>query len=430
MLTKYSKQIILLLLFAFSVMFLVHCVPPPATETDASEATEKQAEKKLNYDRQTCERYLSFAYGYYQNQDWKGCIRNYKIMLENDCEEAYAEDIFQYLGRAYRELKSEGDQYLDSAAFTYQRGLQYLPSNTYMRKNLAYVYRLQGKTDLEIREYEKLAERDPEEISYYQELVKLYFQVERFEDVVWASEKILELDPGNQQAVNDRILAYEKLGKDVIEVQKEAWEKNPNATTGLNYATALEEKKDYNAAIDVLKRVTALNPSNFEAWNKLGNNYKNIGDRENVIRTYTHIATKISPRDINVISNIVDAQLALAQYQEAYEWAKRALEINSNSKLSNKLMGDVYYGAVEYYTSSREVTFEDKLVYKLAYDYYKKAAELGEFGVKSRLDYLKEYRIPTDEDWFMNKYDAAGKDRTNYKPQLEEYDWVEESASK
>lgn len=430
MLTKYSKQIILLLLFAFSVMFLVHCVPPPATETDASKAAEEKAEEKLNYDRQTCERYLSFAFGYYQNQDWKGCIKNYKIMLENDCEEAYADQIFQYLGRAYRELKSEGDQYLDSAAFTYQRGLEYLPSNTYMRKNLAYVYRLQGKTDQEIREYEKLAERDPEEISYYLELAKLYCQVERYEDVIWAAEKILDLDPGNQQAVNDRMLAYEKLGKDVIEVQKEAWEKNPNASTGLNYATALEDKKDYNAAIEVLKRVTAMNPSNFEAWNKLGSNYKNIGDRENVIRTYTHIATKISPRDINVIANIVDAQLARAEYPEAYQWAKRAMEINPKSKLSNKLMGDVYYGAVEYYTSAREVTFEDKLVYKLAYDYYKNATELGEFSVKSRLDYLKEYRIPTDEDWFMNKYDAAGKDRTNYKPQSTEYEWIEESASK
>ncbi len=425
MLTKFTKQTVLILLSVFAVTFLVQCVPPPATETESADTAEQE---KKDYDTRTCDRYLSFAYGYYQNQDWRGTIKNYRKMIENNCEEAYADDIFYYMGRAYRELGSENEIYLDSAAYTYQRGLEYLPSNTALRKNLAYVYRLQGKTEMEIREYEKLAERDPENLDYYKELVKLYFQTERFEDVIWAAEKILELDPGNQQALNDRMLAYQKLGKDLTEVQKETWEKNPTATTGLDYATALEEKKEYEEAIVVLKKVTMIAPSNFEAWEKLGSNYKNIEDKENVIKTYSHIATKLSPRDLTIIANIVDAQLSLAKFEEAYEWAKRAYQINPESKVSNKLMGDVYYSAAEY--CSKEVDFEDKLVYKLAYDYYKKASELGEYSVKSRLDYLKEFRIPSNEDWFMNKYDAGGKDRTDFTPQKECYNWIDESASK
>ncbi|MBN2281284.1 MAG: tetratricopeptide repeat protein [Candidatus Marinimicrobia bacterium] len=427
MLTKYSRQTSLLLLFIFAAMFLVHCVPPPATETET--ATQPVAEKK-EFNASACDKFLSFAYSYYQNQDWKGCIKNYNMMLENGCEEEYASDIFYYLGRAYRELKSEGDQYLDSAAFAYQKGLEYLPGDEALRKNLAYVYRLQGKTDFEIREYEKLSERDPENIEYYKELSKLYFKAERYEDVTWAAEKILAIEPSNQQAVNDRMLAFEKLGKDVSEVQKEAWESNPSAATGLQYATALEEKKDYTGAIEVLKQVTNIDPTNFEAWSKLGTNYRNIDDKDNVVKTYSTIISKISPRDLRAIAFIVEAELALAKYTEAYDWAKRALTIDENDKTANKLLGDVYYGVVEFNTSSREVTFEDKLVYKLAYDAYKKASSLGEFSVKSRLDYLKEYRIPTDEDWFMNKYDSSGKDRTSFKPQLPEYSFIGESAQK
>jgi len=425
MLTKYSKQILLLLLFALSAMLLVHCVPPPATETEAVTET---VEKK-DYDPNTCDRYLSFAFAYYQNQDWKGCVKNYNIMLENGCEEAYADEIFRYLGRSYRELKSEGDEYLDSAAYTYQKGLEYLPSDNFLRSNLAYIYRLQGKTDMEIREYEKLSERDPENIKYYQELSKLYFKTERYEDVTWAAEKILELNPSDQQAVNDRLLAYQKLGKDVGEVKKEAWEKNPNASTGLDYATALESDKSYSDAIAVLKQVTTIDPSNFEAWEKLGNNYKNIDDKENIVKTYTHIATKISPRDLNIVSNIVEAQLGQAKFSEAYIWAKKAMTINENDKTSHKLLGDVYYGVANY-NSDSEISFEDKLVYKLAYDSYKKASSLGDFSVKSNLDRLKEYYIPTDEDWFMNKYDASGKDRTNFKPAKAAYDFIQESVIK
>ncbi len=427
MLTKYSKTLIVL--FVFTAIFLVHCVPPPATETK-TDVTEKKEEAKKDFDKSTCDKYLSFAYSYYQNQDWKGCVKNYRKMLEADCEEEYANDIFPYMGKAYRELRSESDEYLDSAAFTYQRGLEYLPSNTSLRKNLAYIYALQGKTNMEIREYEKLAERDPEEISYYEKLVKLYFKRERFEDVTWAAGKILDLDPGNQQALNDRMLAYKKMGKDIITVQKEAWQENPTASNGIDYAKALEERNEYQKAISVLKKVTQIAPSNYEAWQKLGNNYQNVNDTKNVIKTFTHIATKISPRDLNVISNIVEAQLTSANYEKAYEWAKRAYSVDEQSKIANKLMGDVYYGAAEYHTSSRDVNFEDKLVYKLAYDYYKKANELGDYGVKSRLDQLKEYRIPTKEDWFMNKYDEGDKERTDYTPKMECYNWIEEGPIK
>ncbi len=428
MLTTYSKKIALLLLFVFAVVLLVNCVPPPATETGSVDSATK--EEKKDYDENTCNRYLSFAHAYYQNQDWDGCVRNFNMMLKNNCGEPMAEDIFYFMGRAYRELKTEGDEYLDSAAFTYQKGLEYLPGNTSLIKNLAYVYRLQGNTNLEIREYEKLAERDPENIKYLQELSKLYFKVERYEDVTWAVGKILEIEPGNEQAMNDRMTAFKKLGKDIITVQKEAWEKNPTSTTGIEYASALEDKQDYQGAIDILKQLSATNSTSFVIWDKLGNNYKNLGEKENIIRTYKHIATKISPRDLNVIGNIVNAHVELAQYKEAYIWAQKAITINKNSKISNKLLGDVFYGVVEYNTSSRDINFEDKIVYKLAYDYYKKASAQGEFSVKGRIDYLKEYRIPTSEDWFMNKYDSNGKDRTSFKPLMECYNWINESASK
>ena len=82
------------------------------------------------------------------------------------------------------------------------------------------------------------------------------------------------------------------------------------------------------------------------------------------------------------------------------------------------------------YSSPEKLTFEDKLVYKLAYDYYKKAYEKGEYDVKKRLDYLKQYLIPTHEDWFLNKYDNKGNLRKSFRPKGEYYNWIEEEPSR
>jgi len=143
MIGKRLSKILMIVLLLVSVVIFINCVPPPATESgDVTETVEE----KIDFDRNTCDRYLSFAYGYYQNQNWQGCIKNYKKMIENNCQEAYAEDIYKYYGRAYREMGSVNPIFLDSALYVYQMGLEILPDDTYLQENIAYIYQLQGKT--------------------------------------------------------------------------------------------------------------------------------------------------------------------------------------------------------------------------------------------------------------------------------------------
>jgi len=224
--------------------------------------------------------------------------------------------------------------------------------------------------------------------------------------------------------------AYEKLGKDIIDVQKSAWESNQTLRTGFDYASALEQKNDYSTAIQVLKQVTSMNRTDFGAWEKLGNIYIAQNDHKNATITFLHIANNISQGDIKVYEKIVNGYIAQNQYEKAYQWANKAIKTNKEPGLSYKLRGDVYYAAIEYYISSRDVTFEDKLAFKLAYDDYKKSYSHGEYSVKTRIDYLKQYRIPTSEDWFVNKYNPNGSNRTNFRPNLPEYSWITESVKK
>jgi len=419
-------HLLVLVLVVVTSVFLSQCLPPADSPEDA-----QLAEPKPEIDRDKCDLYLNFAYSYYQNQNWLSTIKNYKKMVEFGCGKEYAQDIYSYYGRAYQQLAKTDPVYFDSALYVYQEGEKYLPDDMYIHKNIAYVYHVQGKIDLEIREYEKMIELQPEDLELHRSYNKLCFGQERYEDMLWGIEKILEIQPDDQQAISDRLLIYERLGKDITTVQKDQWERNPsNVRYGLEYADALLEQLEYDKAIEVLKKVTAVDLRNKEGWDKLAELYKNLGKYQEAANAYEHINKNIDPQNLNVIDNVAKMYENLADFETAYTWAKKAVTIG-NSFLAYKVRADVMFAAAEYYSTSRTpISFEDKLVYKLAYDDYRQAKKLGDYGVQSRIDFLKEYLIPTHEDWFMNRYDGAGNERSVYRPRLDCYKWIDLNVSK
>ncbi len=425
-----NQRLINLLIVTFTIvlsLMLISCVPP----ADLTEDAQVSGAAEIEIDRDKCDLYLNFAYSYYQNQNWNSTIKNYKKMMEYGCGEEYAQDIYSYYGRAYQQLAKNDPVYYDSALYVYLEGEKYLPDDIYIHKNIAYVYHVQGKIDLEIREYEKMIEIQPEDLELYRTFVKRCFSQERFEDMLWGIEKILEISPNDEQAINDRLMVYEKLGKDITTVRKEQWERNPdNVRFGMEYVESLTEQLEYDKAIEVYKKITMLDLRNKDVWDKLADLYKTLGRYKEAATTYEHINKNIDPKNLEVIDNITKMYQNLAEFPTAYEWAKKAIALE-NSSLAYKIRADVFYLGAEYYSSSRPTkNFEDKLVYKLAYDDYREAKKMGDYSVQSRIDFLKEYLIPTREDWFMNKYDASGAERTVYCPRMDCYKWIDINVNK
>ena len=427
-----TRKLVLALFILLSVSGLIlnQCVPPPPQEGGEQEQVQAgQEQEDQTYDSDVCDRYLSFAWNYYNNRNWKRAILNFQRMIENNCAEAYAEDIYIDYGRAYMNLAKNNETYYDSAIGVFLEGLEYMPENEYLRENMAYVYGRLGETSQQIRQYEKLHEMYPDNIEYLRKLVKLNFQQENFREVLRYADKILEINPEDNQAINDKMTALEKMGKDVITVQRDAWESNRSVRTGLDYATALQKREKYQQAIQVYREVTSMDPNNYEAWNSIAECYTSLGQPEQAINAWERIANQISPNDIKNIQKIVDKYVSLGEYASARDWAKKAID-RKECGLSYKLAGDVYYEAAESCRGGQQPTFEDKLVYKLAYDYYQQAVEFGFTAVKGRIDRLEEYLIPTTQDWFMNKYNQDGSQRKSYVPRKECYNWIEEAPEK
>ncbi|PIS27328.1 MAG: hypothetical protein COT43_10765, partial [Candidatus Marinimicrobia bacterium CG08_land_8_20_14_0_20_45_22] len=128
----------LILVVVVCSIALISCVPP-TTDPGESQKVKTSAPAPVA-DHSKCDLHLSFAYSYYQNQNWNGAIENYKKMIEYGCKEEYAQDIFSYFGRAYQQLAKDNPAYYDSALFVFIEGEQYLPNDMFLHKNIAYIY--------------------------------------------------------------------------------------------------------------------------------------------------------------------------------------------------------------------------------------------------------------------------------------------------
>ena len=90
-----------------------------------------------------------------------------------DCDEwnpVYAppQEIYQYYAIAYEQMGR-----FDSAEYVLLDGLQKLPNNVDLRKDLHILIK-QGKYDEQIVEYERLVGMVPEDLSVMNDLSKLY----------------------------------------------------------------------------------------------------------------------------------------------------------------------------------------------------------------------------------------------------------------
>ena len=98
---------------------------------------------------------------------------------------------------------------------------------------------------------------------------------------------------------------------------------------------------------------------------------------------------------------------AVPQLSKARSVANQAISIDSNYGLAYIVRGEIYEAAVDQCLAkrgNRQLRFDDKLVYKLAYDQYAKAKQDIQFAdfAQRKMNYVQP-DIPTTEDLFMHQ---------------------------
>ena len=408
-------------LFVFTIM-LIMCVPPADT-VNQSGVDKKKLDSLRNL---RCPRLMSSAAEYYRNRDWKQTVKIYKEITTLDCDEwnpVYAppQEIYQYYAIAYEQMGK-----FDSAEFVLLDGLQKLPKNIELRKRLAYSYKKQGKFNSEIIEYERLVEMDSLNVSIMNDLSKLYKENQRYEDQIYILEKILSIEGNNEIAQSELAMAFENSGKDPLDVYRKRYEDNPeNLSYGIDYANRLYEADRAEDAIVVLNGVIKQDPSSKIAYRKLAEANISIDNLDDGARAYEELF-KIDPRDARIAINISDVYLENSDYRQAIKWADKATNIDSKSADAIGQKGKVYYYGWDNYRQN-PLTIDDRVVAKLAYNYFIKAEKKGYRGF-SKISWLQDNEkdlLYGKAQWFMA--DDKVKRSRKISTYSSDYNWVTES---
>ena len=398
------------------------CVPP--SDTGTSSAEDKKRLDSLRKVR--CPRLMSSAAEYYRNRDWKQTVKIYEEITTLDCDEwnpnfAPPQEIYQYYAIAYEQMGK-----FDSSEYILLDGLQKLPDNVELRKRLAYAYKKQGKNDQEIIEYERLVEMVPADITAMNELSKLYKENERYDDQIFILEKILDLDEANEIAQSELAMAFESSGRDPLDVYRKRYEDNlGNLSYGLDYAERLTQADKYEDAIPILNNLIRQDPSSKLAYRKLGEANKAVDDLAAAAEAYEELF-KIDPRDGRIAIEISDIYLENDDYRQAIKWADKAVSLDNKTGEGLGQKGKVYYYGWDNFRQN-PFTNDDRLVAKLAYDYFVKAEKKGYRGF-SKSTWLKENEkdiLYGKAQWFMAE-DKVKRNRS-ISATTSDYDWVTES---
>jgi len=405
----------------FGALFLTMCVPPEGGNQNLS----KDKAKLDSLRKVRCPRLMSSAAVYYRNRDWKQTVRIYEEITTLDCDEwnpvfAPPQEIYQYYAIAYEQMGK-----FDSSEFVLLDGLQKLPESVELRKRLAYSYKRQGKKEKEIIEFERIIDMAPLDISIMNDLSKLYKDESRFDDQIYILEKILKVDGSNEIAQSELAMAFESSGKDPLDVYRKRYEDNPeNLSYGLDYADRLTQVDRSADATLVLDGVIRQDPTSKLAYRKLAEAHKETNNLKKAANAYEELF-QIDPRDGRIAVDISDIYIDVGNYSKALRWAEKAMSLSNGNGSGLGQKAKVYFYGWDTFRQN-PFSINDRIVAKLAYDYFVKAEDKGFLGFTKRgwLEENSKDILYGKAQWFMA--DDRVKRTRSISPTSSNYDWVTE----
>jgi tetratricopeptide (TPR) repeat protein len=360
---------------------------------------------------------FSFGFEPYKHGDYSKAKRYFKRVAEKDTSGIYGKVLYQRLGDCYLRLNMP-----DSAEWAYMTGVGRLPNNPYFYAALGYIFRAGGRTDEAIGMYEKLTELEPDSSSYHSTLGELYIKADEPDKAIASYQTSVQLNPSDQksQEVLSNLQAQYGSIDDVIATQKALVENDPeNMKYRLDLAQTYHKASEFENAIEQLLLVIEKEPQNLRALEFLGDSYKNIDRFTDAVAIYNRILES-NPDDKKNLCNLAMCYTSLGRFTTAMREVGKALRIDANYGLAYITRGMVYEASAERCVSQKggKIAFDDKLVYKMAYDNYERAKRDIEWKTDAdrRLSYLSTL-IPTREDLFMHQNKTT--------PRGECYQWIQ-----
>ncbi|RMD94190.1 MAG: tetratricopeptide repeat protein [Calditrichaeota bacterium] len=396
------SYVIALLLFAMTAYIACSTAPKLSPEEIAAKKQREQA-RQDSIRRFEVAKNWSLGHENYKNKEYDRVARYFWKVIQLDKEKRF-KDVYSLLGQTYFQLGK-----IDSAEYVYKKGLEVFPNNVHLNRSLAYISVNKGDEQAAIKYYEKVVELKPESLEDWKQLAPLYAKNDMTDKALKAYQKILTLDPNDAEARNVLTALLRETGNEqaALDQMELALSKDPkNKQLLFDLGRTYARMKEWDKAAQKYEALLALDPNDTVVREDLAKVYQKSNQYRKAIAEYKKIL-KIEPKNARAVASIANNYLLLGQLKTAKQFAVRAARLDRSYGFSYIVLGKVYEKAVEECKkkAGRERdSFSDKLIYKVAYDTYKKAQN----DIEVKQEALARMRslepvLPKQEDYFMHK---------------------------
>ncbi|MEL6823696.1 MAG: tetratricopeptide repeat protein, partial [Calditrichota bacterium] len=280
------------------------------------------------------------------------------------------------------------------------RGLEKHPNYVTLHYRAGNIQRTLGKPSCAIPHYEALVQSNPDELSYASTLAKLYFRMED-ERALELQEKVVELKP-DDKASKTLLDMYNFFGKDPMELMEKRYNQNPDdPKIAMQYGREAVTVGEFEKAIPPLQSAIKADAKNVQAMRYLAQAHEGLSQYSDAVTQYKAILN-IDPKNVDVLCSIASAHISLNQFGSAFKHLSQAKRIDPSNGLPYMVTAFAYQQAISYCSnkrSTREITYDDKLVYERAAGQYRQAAKDPKYKGQAN----EQYNQLRDNGFFRSK---------------------------
>ena len=400
---KIRGLVVLLALAAvFGSLTAVHfaCAPPPQKpqiSPERQKAIQDSLRRVWEFERN---KWWSTGYENYKNKLYKRAIKPFWKVIKLDTTHIFKDLPYRYLADSYWQLGKP-----DSAEVVYKLGLKVFPKSQQLHRNLGYLYMGKEMIPEAIHEYEQAVTVDSGTVDDYKILGNLYVRNDELDKAIEAYQKVLEMNPNDQEVRKVLAELYKTTGRteEAVAAMEEALKNDPNNTKLLyDLGKAYYQNQEWEKALEKFQKLSQLKPNDAGVLMYIGNTYEQLEQWRNAIKAYEKVL-KLDPQNKRALVEIANCYKNLGQFARARSYVRRALKIDPNYGLAHLTLGEIYMSAADKCSEGRKITFDDKLIYKMAYNEFLKAKNDPEASnyAQRDIEYVTPL-IPTKEDYFMH----------------------------
>lgn len=363
---------------------------------------------------------LKFSYlvDYAKKKNWDK-VKKYGWQLVYGDKNRKFKSYFDKLGDSYFYTNSP-----DTTLLVCQLGIKEVGDRTRLHYYAGYIQFKLGKYKCAEPHYAYLTTKSPDNLSYWKYLTQCQVKQDKIEAAIESQQKVVKLSNNDSNEMTLLAQLMESGGGDAMNAYLDSWKANPtaeNLSTALQVTTMAIQQGRENDGIKVGLEALKIDPKNLVLIRNVADLYNSKLEYNNAIKYYNKY-TNIDKKNCEIYCSKADIYREKKNWTKARSNARTAMRVNSKSGKPHITLANIFQSAASECLNSKydgKISIDIKLVFKMAYDEFGKAAKDPAFKVEAnnKRNWLRSSNlIPDKEDIFLHG-DVK-------EPRLECFNWI------